>query len=514
MDFETFLQHPPTLHQDMQGNPQNQGLDIQPLEFIYQNARNARQTLETGAGLSTVAFAFAGSNHICICPDSGQFERIQAYCRENGVATDRLELICGDSADILPGLECAPLDFALIDGRHGFPSPAVDWYYICRRLKVGGVLVMDDLQLWTVRQVYEFMKNNTGWKPLIQLGRTAAFMKTDDKSHLQEWNLQNFVASMSQDLGLPEPFAPAMTAKDHTGEYDYEALIQEEKAHYSEIEVTDRLTEGGIHDAGPWVHYWKKIGEKVGSNAPEGGNVAALVQASTDADPIRVLSLGSGYCGQEIMLAKQFARPYEILCTDVNEALFEQAKKTADEQGLHLTFETADLNFMEIEAGSYDLIFAHAVMHHVINLEHLFQQIHRGLKKNGLFHLVDVCGENRRLLWEKNREFANTLLELCPKDPEGGGPLSIPPPAVAEGMEGVRQEEIIPFLESYFDPVFEFRHGAFMRFICLDAKMARALDPLDEKKRRHLDFLIESDLNSIQCGLLDPLEIWGIYQPH
>ena len=40
-----------------------------------------------------------------------------------------------------------PLDFVLIDGGHGFPTPMLDWFYGAGRLRRGGVAVFDDVQL-------------------------------------------------------------------------------------------------------------------------------------------------------------------------------------------------------------------------------------------------------------------------------------------------------------------------------------------------------------------------------
>ena len=88
--------------------------------------------------------------------------------------------------------------------------------------------------------------------------------------------------------------------------------------------------------------------------------------------PIRILSLGSGHCGHELALAERLKCAYEITCTDINEALFTEARERAQERGLSLRFEVQDLNFIRISPGYYELIFAHAVLHHVINLEILF----------------------------------------------------------------------------------------------------------------------------------------------
>ena len=107
------------------------------------------------------------------------------------------------------------------------------------------------------------------------------------------------------------------------------------------------------------------------------------------------LSLGSGHCGHELALAERRNCPYEITCTDINEALFTEARKRAQERNLSLRFEVEDLNFIRIAPSCYDLIFAHAVLHHVINLEILFEHIAQGLTSRGILQLVEVIGKNK-----------------------------------------------------------------------------------------------------------------------
>jgi SAM-dependent methyltransferase len=181
------------------------------------------------------------------------------------------------------------------------------------------------------------------------------------------------------------------------------------------------------------------------------------------------------------------------------------------DEGLAVEFEVADLNFMAIEPQRYDLILAHAVVHHVINLEHLFEHVAAGLATGGLFHLVDVAGQNRKLIWDSSERLVNALLEAMPRDITHG--LRVDAPYEAEGMEGIRQAEVIPQLRRHFSPLFEHRHGSFMRFIGTNLALSRCFDPGDARARRYLDFLIDVDDAAVRYGVLAPLEIWGIYRP-
>ncbi len=298
--------------------------------------------------------------------------------------------------------------------------------------------------------------------------------------------------------------------KDLTPNYDYPRLIDEEKEHYSKIEVTDELTEGGRHASSPWKYYWTRVAEEIRSS-PFADITAYLERQYGRSDrPLRILSLGSGYCGHELAMAQRLKCAYEITCTDINGALFTEARKRAQAGGLSLRFQVEDLNFIRIAPGYYDMIFAHAVLHHVVNLEILFDQIARGLTDRGILHLVEVIGKNRRLLWEENERFANTVLDALPYELTGGAKLQAS--SEVEGMEGVRQEQILPILRERFEPLYEYLHGAFMRYVCTDERLSRHLDPDRELVRRYLDLLIDIDWSAIRNGILRPLEIWGVYR--
>jgi SAM-dependent methyltransferase len=299
------------------------------------------------------------------------------------------------------------------------------------------------------------------------------------------------------------------SSQDLTKGYDYERLVREEIEHYKEIEITDKLKEGGAHANSSWAYYWTDI---VGEMAKSGYyDLAGFLSRSAGGlgRPVRILSLASGYCGHEIELARKLNCPYEVTCTDINVGIFEKAKELVKQEGLRITFAPADLNFIDIAPSSHDLIFAHASLHHVINLERLFEQIRHGLAPGGILCITEVVGKNRTLIWEENERFANALLELLPRNLTQGARLAIE--EEPDGMEGVRQEDILPLLHANFHPKVEIRHGAFMRFICTHADIGRALDPSVGEAKRYLDFLIECDRAAVRHGVLRPLELWGVY---
>lgn len=67
---------------------------------------------------------------------------------------------------------------------------------------------------------------------------------------------------------------------------------------------------------------------------------------------------------------------------------------------------TADLNFVELPRGEYDLVVSAAALHHVTNLEYVAEEIAAALRPGGRFFLQDYVGEPRfQFSAEKKRAF-------------------------------------------------------------------------------------------------------------
>src|SRR6516162_3345179 len=153
MTVSELLADPPKLHVFTQtpGTPEGLfkpgelvnrwKLSDEELLFISRVVGKGSKTLETGAGCSTVLFALLGANHTCIVADEGLTERILAFCREKQIPTAGLRFVVDTSEQALPRMQERDFELALIDGRHGFPQPFLDWYYIAEALKVGGHVV-------------------------------------------------------------------------------------------------------------------------------------------------------------------------------------------------------------------------------------------------------------------------------------------------------------------------------------------------------------------------------------
>jgi predicted O-methyltransferase YrrM len=164
------------------------------LALIARHAMPGCRSLETGCGASTVVFAAAGTHHVAISPAGDEHSRIAAYCELIGVDCGSVDFREGFSDEVLPGLEPRErLDLAFVDGGHSFPHPVVDWHFVSRRLRTGGVLLVDDIPIPAVAVVYRAMLDDPAWE-LLDLAdhRAAAFRKVAEAPEGDDWRLQAF----------------------------------------------------------------------------------------------------------------------------------------------------------------------------------------------------------------------------------------------------------------------------------------------------------------------------------
>ncbi len=165
--FETLIRENPDLQVWGDGTPANWAVAPEVLRFIGAHVRPGMQTLETGAGQPTIAFAIAGARHTAITLDRGEAERVRSWCARNGVPLDNLAFIHENSDQALSRGDGIPeaLDFVFIDGAHRFPFPCL------------GLSGVDDFAMPSVRILFDFLRAEDEWTLVETIARTAFFRR-------------------------------------------------------------------------------------------------------------------------------------------------------------------------------------------------------------------------------------------------------------------------------------------------------------------------------------------------
>jgi predicted O-methyltransferase YrrM len=186
--IQQLLADKPAFHAWPDGTPANWSVAPDVLRSLAALVKSGMNTLETGAGQTTVAFALGGANHVCITPDTAQAEKIQRYLGALGV-TASVRFIHQSSDEALPagrGIS-EQLDIVLIDGAHRFPLPILDWYYTQARVPVGGLMIVDDYKMPSVRILYDFLQGEDEWELAQAFEITAFFRRVKETVSVWDW---------------------------------------------------------------------------------------------------------------------------------------------------------------------------------------------------------------------------------------------------------------------------------------------------------------------------------------
>lgn len=190
--IDALIAEQPHFHLWPDGSPANWAVAPDVLCFLGEQLSPGMTTLETGAGQTTVVFCLKETRHIAVTPDTAQAERIRAYLARAGVSCD-LAFIHESSDVALPAGTGIPdrLDLVLIDGAHRFPFPIVDYHYTENRVPVGGVMVIDDFRMPSVRILYDFLQGEDDWRLEREFRTTAFFRRMNKTEYTRDWADQN-----------------------------------------------------------------------------------------------------------------------------------------------------------------------------------------------------------------------------------------------------------------------------------------------------------------------------------
>lgn len=175
----------------------------------------------------------------------------------------------------------------------------------------------------------------------------------------------------------------------------------------------------------------------------------------------RFVSIGSGDCQVEIRQAQRLKAKtggaFVIVATDISDIRLDRAKQAAAEAGVgeHFEFLTIDFNDFRFDR-QYDAFLAHHILHHIVNLEGLFETIHESMHEDSLFMTNDLIGRNGHQRWPETLEWIESIWPTLPSHYRFNYQFN----AIHEkyldwdcaktGFEGIRAQDILPLLVQRF----------------------------------------------------------------
>lgn len=293
---------------------------------------------------------------------------------------------------------------------------------------------------------------------------------------------------------------------------DYEAMLAREVSNYRTVE--------NVHDLPDIFHYWsnKYLVPKYrefGFSSPNSFYLQYMTRVCRQmAGPARFVSCGAGNCDTEVGLVEALAQSgisnFVLECLDVNPHMLDRGRRLAQEKQVldRLCFTQADINAWQ-PRERYHVVMANQALHHFVELEMLFDKVHRALTDDGFFLTDDMIGRNGHMRWAEALEVLNTLWRELPERYKYNRLLKRTEiefenwDCSKEGFEGVRSQDILPLLIGKFH--FELFVGfANIIDIFIDRCFGHNFDPSNPWDLGFIDKVHAVDEEQLKRGSVKP----------
>ncbi|TDK50404.1 class I SAM-dependent methyltransferase [Antarcticimicrobium luteum] len=239
----------------------------------------------------------------------------------------------------------------------------------------------------------------------------------------------------------------------------------------------------------------------------------------TDKDHVNILSIGSGDGQLELALAQRLiarGQPeFTIHVTELSDIRQQRTRERVAREGLQDRFEFHIVDFNRaFIPGSFDMMFAHHVLHHIVELEFLFDQIAEGLAPDGVFATIDMIGRNGHMRWPEALEYTELAWEFVPEHWKYNFQFNafhekyLNFDCSKSGFEGIRAQDILPLLIEKFDFSKFVAGGGFMDVI-FDRGYGQSIDMANPGEKALVDFLSRTNELLLETDRIKPTMIFA-----
>jgi SAM-dependent methyltransferase len=300
----------------------------------------------------------------------------------------------------------------------------------------------------------------------------------------------------------------------------YQSMLDNEQSRFAEVE--------SVHDLPGIFHYWSNtyLAPQLRSFGYATPNefFEKQIEAHCAKDPARaieVFSPGSGNCDLEAGIASNLigrgVTNFRIDCLDVNKAMLERGRKHAESLGVaaHIGLVEGDFNRWRAEPGRYDVVMANQSLHHVVELEHLFDAIREALADDGAFLVSDMIGRNGHMRWPEALEAMQPFWAELPPSyrynqlMQRGEPEFVNHDCSVHDFEGIRSQDVLPLLYERFGFEFFFAYGNII-FPFIDRAFGHNFDANADFDRYFIDRVHARDERGLREGEWTPTSLIAV----
>jgi len=280
-----------------------------------------------------------------------------------------------------------------------------------------------------------------------------------------------------------------------------------------------------VHDLPEIFHYWSNkyllpIQKQFGFVSPEDFFISYCIKyclENTNIEKIKILSIGSGNGELEILIATKLLNKgisnFFIICMDININMLDRTSQLAKQEGVEKYIKTITDDFNTWKPDfQFNIVLANQSLHHVIELEHLFNSIYEGLVQNGLFLTSDMIGRNGHMRWPEALEALKPFCDELSHEKKYNQQLKrledvyINHDCSTEGFEGIRAQDILLLLNQRFN--FElFLPFANIVTVFIDRSFGHNFNISDPKDLEFIDRVHQKDEELMIKGILKPTQM-------
>ncbi|MBI4875749.1 MAG: class I SAM-dependent methyltransferase, partial [Acidobacteria bacterium] len=175
---------------------------------------------------------------------------------------------------------------------------------------------------------------------------------------------------------------------------------------------------------------------------------------------LRLLSLGCGTGDWEIDVARRSGGRLAVTLADLTPELLEKAADAGRREDLNVETKVCDVNEILLPERAFDFIVCRSSLHHFLKLEHVFDQINRGLTAEGRFLVLgEWVGRNGLQYYPQAERIIQAIFQALParlRLNRYTNETDSRIPSIdfgANSFEAIRSQEIVGLLMERFDPV-------------------------------------------------------------
>jgi hypothetical protein len=299
---------------------------------------------------------------------------------------------------------------------------------------------------------------------------------------------------------------------------DYQTRLEKQKNQYRDG--------AEIHDLPRIFHYWSnkylqpRFEEVLNCSTVRDFYANGFADLfATSAGRLKFVSIGSGDCSTEIEVSEALIarglRNFEFKCLEVNDNLIREARGKIQAKGLtkHLTVLLFDINRHSLNVP-VDGFMAHHSLHHILELEHLFDTIDACLVPNGRFLTMDMIGRNGHMRWPETLALVEMLWRLIDDSKKYNHQMRTHylqfnnHDCSSEGFEGIRAQDIMPLLLSRFSFNAFFATGGIIE-VFVDRGYGPNFDVNNQSDLRFIDLVEALNSNLLDLGAIKPTMLFA-----